>query len=675
MPRLSNVPFACSLALFLTISCTSGPSPDRGTAAAPPVAAQPTSEIPPRREFPVNASFKPCDDFYGYACSNVASSFKLRDDRSYHVFAFSDSNERLLEAKKKFLAGLSTEQALSPRGEALRTVYLACMDADAAKKEETELVKKGLDEMKAVADRAAFQALTARRVVSEDYSFLEFGALPNHDDPDRYDLYLLADLQSLPERAYYEKPEVMKDFEDIVREFFKTVGGENADARAKAVVSFEKEFSKTYPLPVEIRNLLNIKTGISRKAIQQQFPHLRTDLLLTNIPETTHIRDLTPKNFAWLENAMETTPLDTLKDVYLFHELVDYMDDAYPEFFKKRFDFGHKHLGGPAVRPDRQERCTQLIMHKFAKEIDAEILPRLFPDFPEEKFKVLAERVRGAIIDGVSKTSWLSPKSRKLAMAKMKAARLQLVKPRNDEEWDFNPPAVYSLTHPYENQRILRKNLILKKLGEMKTVRNRNKWDMGPLTVNAYYSPPDNKFVMPIGILQYPFYEPTLPDTTNLGAVGAVIGHELGHGIDDKGALYDAKGRLAQWLTPKDLAEFRKRGEKLVTQFNAAGFNGELTLGENIGDLVGVTFAYHAAFPKGKDAIDEKKAFFLQYARLWCTVIRPKYRELLNRVDPHSSGEARVNEQVKHQAGFQEAYGCKAGDKLYLPPAKRVRIW
>jgi len=260
----------------------------------------------------------------------------------------------------------------------------------------------------------------------------------------------------------------------------------------------------------------------------------------------------------------------------------------------------------------------------------------------------------------------------------MQSAKLQLVKPMTDEEWDFNPPADYSPTKPYENQRLLRHNLIRKKLNELKTKRNRDRWDMGPLTVNAYYSPPDNKFVMPIGILQYPFYDPALPDETNLGAVGAVMGHELGHGIDDKGSLYDYKGRLIQWLTNKDLKEFHRRGGKLVDQFNAAGFNGELTLGENIGDLTGVTFAYHAAFPKTADAsqnLEGKRNFFLEYGRLWCTVMRPKFKELLLKVDSHSAGPARVNEQVKHQDGFAEAYSCKPGDKLYLPPGERVRIW
>lgn len=195
------------------------------------------------------------------------------------------------------------------------------------------------------------------------------------------------------------------------------------------------------------------------------------------------------------------------------------------------------------------------------------------------------------------------------------------------------------------------------------------------MTINAYYSPPDNKFVMPIGILQYPFFDNSLSDETNLGALGAVAGHELGHGIDDKGSRYDEKGRFREWMPPADLEEFKKRGENLAAQFNALGINGQLTMGENIGDLVGVTAAYRAAFPDDKGSLEAKKAFFLQFTRLWCNVIRPKFKEMLIKTNPHSPGDARGSQPLKNQVGFDEAYQCKAGDGMYLDPANRVHIW
>ena len=204
---------------------------------------------------------------------------------------------------------------------------------------------------------------------------------------------------------------------------------------------------------------------------------------------------------------------------------------------------------------------------------------------------------------------------------------------------------------------------------------NQLAWGMGPLTVNAYYSPDKNKFVLPIGILQYPFFMKNGDLTENLGAVGAVIGHELGHAIDDQGSQFDSKGRLSQWMTNEDVQKFKDRGQKMIQQFNKIGHNGDLTQGENVADLVGLTFAYNAAFPQSTGTIAEKQGFFVAYARVWCSVMREKTIEMQLKTDPHSLGFARINEQVKHQPGFYEAFSCNKNNRLYLEPNDRLQVW
>ncbi len=198
----------------------------------------------------------------------------------------------------------------------------------------------------------------------------------------------------------------------------------------------------------------------------------------------------------------------------------------------------------------------------------------------------------------------------------------------------------------------------------------------GPLTVNAGYSPSDNKFMMPIGILQYPFFDREGSLLENLGAVGVVIGHELGHGIDDQGSKYDENGELRDWMSSADLENLSSRGQKMIDQFDKIGHNGQNTLGENIADLVGITFAYRAAFPNPSLAsTKDKQTFFISYARLWCNVTRPGAEEEKLKTDPHSLGWARINEQVKHQKGFAEAFSCKPGDPMTLPESERITIW
>jgi len=588
----------------------------------------------------------------------VNESFKLRDDRSSHTFAFNDSYERLLEAKKNYLKKLQNKTPSSYRGRMLATVYRACMNEEASKKEELTLVKEGVERMSGVTDRDNFLIMLAQNVTTKEYSFFDIDSIANLENPNKDDLYFLAEVMSLPERSYYDKKEAVHDLEVLITDFFKKIGYDKAEDRAKAVLSFEKNFAQTYPLPSEFREKISVKTELPRSDFQEKYPHFHAEYWLKRIPRTTLIRNLAPENFAALNQALETTPLDTLKDVYLFHALSDYMDDAYPEFYKKKFEFNQKHLGGPVVRPDREERCTKMVMGRYGKELDEQMLPILFPHFPEKKFVRLAEKIRRSILNGLEQNVWLSPAAKKKAIKKIKMARLDLVKPRREKDWDFTPHVKYSSNTPYENMRNLSLALQNKMIRELSKPRNRNRWSMGPLTVNAYYSPPDNKFVMPIGILQYPFYDPKLSDEQNFAAVGMVIAHELGHAIDDKGSRYDEKGQLNAWMSDEDLKRFKTRGARLIEQFNESGHNGELTQGENIADLVGLTFAYQAAFPKNKGSIQSKKDFFAQYARLWCQVQRPKYREMLLKTDPHAMGDARVNEQVKHQPGFREAYSC-----------------
>ncbi len=635
----------------------------------------PSSKIPERREFLVNKKVNPCDDFYKYTCSKVRESFKLRDDRTSHTFSFSDSAERLLESKKKYLIGLLNQENKTKGEVELSDIFSACMNTQARALAEKNEVKRVVDEVLKIKTHDEFQKFLGSKVGTSEFAFLDFGSGSNQQNPKVKDLFLVQDLRGLPERSYYQNKKLIKNYRQLLIRFFKEINVDTAVVRADLVISFEKEFDQTYPTPKEWRVIWTTPSKISKEELLSKYPEFKLEPFLNKIPKKTLIRNMIPKNYNFMKKALSKYSLKQLKSVYLYQALSKEMDYGYVKYYKKKFAFNNKFLGGPKTRPELKEVCTNYVKSSFMKELDYELYSKLFGKFSKKKFLKLVSKIRKSLKDSLTKNTWLSFEGKKNAKYKMKKAFLQVVRPNNKKEWDFVPAGDYSATDYIANKK-LRTSLENKKAIKSFSKKKSNKtWGWGPLMVNAYYSSSANKFVMPVGILQYPFYDQNLEDHINLGAIGMVIGHELGHGIDDQGSKFDYKGRLRPWMTKQDLNEFKKRGDKLVAQFDKIGHNGRLTLGENIGDLVGLTTSYNAAFPRGEGDVKKKREFFIQYGRSWCSVATPGAKKLRIKTDTHSLPKARVNEQVKHQVGFMEAFSCKTGDKMFLAKKDRVKIW
>jgi putative endopeptidase len=642
-------------------------------------AVEQSSEIPAKREFPLSKSVNPCDDFHKYVCSEAESHFKLREDRSRHTFAFNDSSERILETKKKFFINIDKEKKLSPREEQVRDYYMACMNEKAGAKQEKKAIadiEKDLAEVKSISD---LKKMMVNRLFEGKSSFYQFGDDANKDNPNVYDVILMTQFMNLPEHSYYDNKDLMKDYRKLVVDFFKIAdpksNSKDIEKRAENMIEFEKKFVKVYPHPEVLRQRWSEKRQETQPEFLKKYADLNFDKILEKTPKNLFVSNPIPEALDFLKENMTEKNLAVLKDFYLYSNGSGILDDSNPKYFKEGFEFDKKYLGGPNVRSVRQERCTRSAMRSFGLELDQILLPRMFPNFPSEKVEAVASKIKESIIDGLKHNTWLSDESKKMAVVKIQSAKLFIIQPKNDKEWDFKPIKKYSSTNKIENAYLLRKTLLEKDMADLKEPVNHESWGMGPLTVNAYYDPTANKFVMPIGILQFPFFVAEGDIIENLGAVGAVLAHELGHSIDDNGSKYDETGRLKPWMSIKELGQFSTRGKRLIDQFNKAGHNGALTIGENIADLVGVTFAYNAAFPEGKGSIEDKQKFFIAYARLWCNVTRPKAEEAQLKTDPHALGWARINEQVKHQAGFAEAFACKQGSPMSLPEAERIKIW
>lgn len=635
------------------------------------------SPVPESRPYTLSKKYGACENFHKYVCSETEDNFKLPDDRSRWTFSFTDIAERLLHAKKAYFKKI--EKGYTPkteRGQQVKNVYMACMNEGASAAEEKRIVISEKAIMNQIKSNNEIAYLEHERFLNGRGVYTGFFIESNQKDPLVHDAFVYTDLKTLPERSYYKNKELMKDFKVLLTDFFKTVGMDKPEKRAQMVIDYETALAMKTPLPKELRKRWAEDRNVTKKAFLKKYSDLKMDTFVSRMPANTMIRDFIPEANAYINKSIKKGNLDTLKSVYLFHSLYSKLDDAYPEFFKKGFEFRNKHLGGPKVRSPRQERCTKLAMGQFGMEIDYELLPVLFPNFPQEKVVSIGEKIRSTIIAGVQKNKWLSEEARKGAINKIKYAKLFLVKPDKEENWDFMPIQTYSADKPYENSAHYSKARLEKNLKELAEKKNPARWDMSPLTVNAYYSPSDNKFVLLQGILQPPFFDANASEIENIAAIGVVVGHELGHGIDDQGSKWDYQGKVRQWMKKQDIKAFQSRGNRFVAQFDKIGHDGKLTLGENIGDHVGMTFGYDTAFPNpAKASKEDKQKFFVAYAKMWCSVARPSWEKKRLKTDPHSLGRERINQQVIHQSGFYEAFGCTSKDKMFLSKEKRIRVW
>jgi putative endopeptidase len=647
------------------------------------------ARVPAHRDFPLSTTVKPCDDFYGYVCSEVKSHYTLPDDRSMHNFTLSDPDERLLAAKKNYLAFLQNKRQLTERQKVLKANYVSCLNEKARTVEEQRFVALGKEQIEPLANLEQFRQFMSKRIISSDFSIV--GASFDENDitnRDKHMVYISTGAMTLPERSYYHDPAVRDAVKKIFALFFKTIGRDDGDARAQKLLDFETQIADIKPLPREMRpRVVSTAYIVGKTELRSKYPALMLEPVLEKVPAGINIDNLMPETAQFMNDQLASGDLETWKDYALYHSLSGTMDEAYPEFFNAKFQFSNQFLGGSIQRPDLIERCASFVDDQFEFELSAELLPILYSPDTQIKVEKIAQEIRATKLKEIQENKWISEEGRAGALEKMKKLRLMIFKPKTDSDWNFNAVGV-----AYQNDTYLlnKKNLALanmwRDIKRVPTKRNHNRWGMAPTTVNAYYSPSDNLFVLPAAIFQAPFFEENAPEYLNIGSIGSVTGHEIGHSIDDQGANFDANGEIHQWLSKADLTEFHKQADdKLIKLFDhitvdGHPHDGKLTLGENIGDDVGIHSAYRTAFgglskTNPTELTSMKQKFFEQYARTWCYVARPKAVEAQLKTNVHAVGEGRVNGQVVQMNGFYEAFSCKASDKMYVAPEERVNIW
>ena len=499
---------------------------------------------------------------------------------------------------------------------------------------------------------------------------------------------------SLPDESYYREAEhesVRTAFIAHMTKMFELAGIADAGGHAKRVMELETQIASYHWDRVKLREAELNYNKMSFTELQDLSGTFNWELWLekSQIPsgafDTLIVRQ--PPFFEGLSTLMSNFNAAAWQSWLMWNiisEAASYLSSA---FVEENFDFFGRTLSGTPEMKERWRRGGSLVEGFLGEAIGELYVEKYFPPAAKQRMLQLVDNLMVAYKQSITDLDWMTEETKEKALVKLSKFVPMIGYP---DKWRDYSALEIKADDLIGNLHALAKfelDYMLAKIG--KSV-DRDEWGMTPQTVNAYYNPVMNRIVFPAGILQAPFFDLEADDATNYGGIGAVIGHEVGHGFDDQGSKYDGDGNINNWWSEKDLSEFENRTKSLIDQYDVlrpeaapdVHVNGALTIGENIGDLGGLTIAYKAY----KIALEGKKSevlsglsgeqrLFFNWARVWRGKSRPDEARRLITIDPHSPAEFRCNQIVKNLDEFCDAFGVVEGDELFMPKEERVRIW
>jgi putative endopeptidase len=637
-------------------------------------------------------SVKPGDDFFRFANGGWMKSTQIPADRtrwgSFEILA-AKADDDVKAIIDDIVAG-----RIPPAGntQKIRDAYQSYMD-------ETAINAAGLAPVRADLDRIA-QAQThddiARLMFDPNLplpSPISMGVSLDQKNPDRYVLSISHAGLSLPEREFYFKTdarsvEIREKLAGHIERILTLAGVSGGADKAKAQLALETKIAELHWKVADRRDRERTYNPRTRAALISEaadFPWAPA-LATYGVPggyDAFILReaDAIPK----LAALFKATPVAQWRD-YLTFQLLTNLAPILPRAFdEERFDFFGRTLNGQPMQRDRWKRAVDALNGGLGEAIGEIYVQRHFPPEASAKMSVLVENVRAAFGQRINGLSWMTPQTKQAALRKLATFRPKVGYP---SRWRDYSSLDIRAGDPHGNAKRLRAFEHQRDISRLNQKTDRDEWFMTPQTVNAYYNSVFNEIVFPAAILQPPFFDPNADPAINYGGIGAVIGHEMGHGFDDQGSKSDENGVLRTWWSEADRQAFETRTAKLVEQYSqfeplpGLKINGRVSLGENIGDLGGMEVAYQAYRQSlgGKEApviggLTGDQRFFLGWAQVWRTLFRPERLRNQVLVGPHSPAEFRVNGVVRNIDAWYAAFDVKPGDALFLPEAERVRIW
>ena len=383
---------------------------------------------------------------------------------------------------------------------------------------------------------------------------------------------------------------------------------------------------------------------------------------------------------------MASADLETLKAYALAHLVSGSCNSLSDDFYNASWEFFSHQMAGAQEPKPRWKRAMAVPNGILGEAVGQMYVERYFPESSKKMMVELVENLRIALGQHIDQLDWMSDSTKARAHEKLDAFTVKIGYPDKWKDYstlNIDPELTY-----YENLKNASVWYLKDNLSKLGKPTDKTEWGMTPQTVNAYYNPTTNEICFPAGILQKPFFDPDADAAVNYGGIGVVIGHEMSHGFDDQGSMFDANGNMANWWTAEDKAKFNAKGDALAAQFDAVEIlpgvhaNGRYTLGENIGDHGGLSIAFSALqnvlkeHPQGPiDGFTPEQRFYLSYGKIWAQNITDQEKARLTNMDPHSLAENRVNVSLRNFQSFFDAFDIKEGDPMFRPESERVHIW
>lgn len=634
------------------------------------------------------------DDFYYSVNGKWLATTPIPADKSNYG-AFSVLYEESQAALKQIIeeAAAKPNKAEGSVEQKIGDFFAAYMDSTLTDQLGIAPLKGQLADIAKTASHADIAALMGKLLT--DGSGIPFGFYVNNDakNSSQYGVYLYQSGLTLPDRDYYLKddPKFVANREamrEYVRNLMSAAGYPHVDAAAANVANIELFIAQSQWSRVESRDANKAYNKMSLKELQQlmggfDFDGFAKAAGLTGKTQDVIVRQ--PSYFEKLGAEFGKFPVSAWQDYLAFHLVDSYAGLLSQQFVDLHFDFHSKTLMGIQEQKPRWKRAVDGADQVIGELVGKEYVARHFQPEAKARMESMIKNLIKGFEVSIDELEWMTPETKKAAQEKLSKFTYKIGYPDKWKDYSNLEIKADDLVGNYQRYARFEYQDMLAKLGKP---IDRSEWHMTPQTVNAYYNPVMNEIVFPAAILQPPFFNMEADDAVNYGGIGAVIGHEISHGFDDQGAKYDGDGNLRNWWTDKDREEFQKRGAQLSAQYSqfealpGKFVNGDLTLGENIGDLGGLTVAlrsYHLSL-NGKEApvmdgLTGDQRFFVGWSQVW----RRNYRdeELGRRLltDPHSPSHYRAMGTPRNVEGFYKAFDLKPTDKMYLSEEDRVKIW